>query len=158
MFTDLAGFSRRVAQFGIIHFLQVILEQKRLLLPVVESFDGIFVKADADSLLLLFKKASTALACALEMQRVCQQFSARRQPEEQIVLCVGIGHGQLLKIGDEDVFGHEVNLASKLGEDTAKGDEILVTPAARTAAGEVPGVHWEQANVSYAGESVAWRA
>ena len=40
VFTDLAGFSRRVEQFGIIHFLQIILEQKRLLLPVVEQHDG----------------------------------------------------------------------------------------------------------------------
>ena len=29
--------------------------------------------------------------------------------------------------GDEDVFGHEVNLASKLGEDNATAGEILVT-------------------------------
>ena len=35
MFTDLAGFSRQVAAFGIIHFLQEIFEQKRLLLPIV---------------------------------------------------------------------------------------------------------------------------
>jgi class 3 adenylate cyclase len=32
----------------------------------------------------------------------------------------------VLKIGD-DVFGDEVNLASKLGEDIAKAGEILMT-------------------------------
>lgn len=30
MFTDLAGFSRRVAEFGIIHFLQTIFESQRV--------------------------------------------------------------------------------------------------------------------------------
>ena len=44
MFTDLSGFSRRVAEFGIIHFLQVIHEQRKLLLPLVERHDGLLVK------------------------------------------------------------------------------------------------------------------
>src|SRR5215475_13896187 len=34
MATDLAGFSRRVAEFGIIHFLQTIHESERILVPV----------------------------------------------------------------------------------------------------------------------------
>ena len=37
MFTDLSGFSRHTAAFGIIHFLQVIFEKKRLLLPIVQA-------------------------------------------------------------------------------------------------------------------------
>lgn len=157
MFTDLAGFSRQVAKFGIIHFLQIMFEQKRLLLPIVERHDGVLIKIEADSFLILFKKPSAAVACAIAMQRACAATNARRTPEEQIVLCVGIGHGRLLKIGDDDVFGHEVNLASKLGEDTAKGNEILATTAARDAAGELAGVRWEEVRADYAGESVCWR-
>ncbi len=158
MFTDLSGFSRQVAKFGIIHFLQIIREKQRLLLPVIERHDGILIKIEADSFLLLFKKPAVAVACAIEMQRVCRNYSARRPPEEQVILCVGIGHGSLLRLGDDDVFGHEVNLASKLGEDTAKGHEILVTRAARDRAGDVPGVTWEEYRVEYAGEAVCWRA
>lgn len=158
MFTDLAGFSRQVAKFGIIHFLQIILEQQRLLLPIVERHDGILIKSEADSFLILFKKPAHALACAVEMQRMCQTVSARRAAEEQIVLCLGIGYGKLLKIGDDDVFGHEVNIASKLGEDTAKGDEILVTRAAREALGPTPDVTWEEREIETAGETKCWRA
>ena len=33
----------------------------------------------------------------------------------------------MLHIGDENVFGAEVNAASKLGEDTARASEILAT-------------------------------
>jgi adenylate cyclase len=158
MFTDLAGFSRQVAKFGILHFLQIIFEQKRLLLPIVESHDGILLKIEADSFMILFKKPGRALACAVAMERACRALNARRAPEEHVVLCVGIGYGRILKIGDEDVFGHEVNLASKLGEDTAKANEILLTRAAHEAIGEIAGVSWEELAVSYAGESVCWRA
>ena len=157
MFTDLSGFSRQVAQFGIIHFLQIIFEKQRLLFPVIEKHDGVLVKVEADSFLLLFRKPAAAVACALEMQRVCKSYSARRPPEEQVVLCVGVGFGKVLRVGNEDVFGHEVNLASKLGEDTAKGHEILVTPAARKAAGEMPNVAWETYDVEFAGETSCFR-
>ncbi len=133
VFTDLSGFSRRTAEFGIIHFLQVIHEQRKLLLPIVERFDGLLVKAEADSFLLLFRNPVRAFDCAVAMRRACRQVNERRRPEEQILLCQGIGYGDVLKIGDQDVWGREVNAASKLGEDTAASYEILVTDAVRVA-------------------------
>jgi adenylate cyclase len=158
LFTDLAGFSRQVAKFGIVHFLQVILEQKALLLPIVEAHDGLLIKIEADSFLILFKKPAQALACSIAMQNRCASLNSRRSPEEQVILCCGIGYGRMLKIGDDDVFGHEVNVASKLGEDTAKGEEILVTRAAREAIGEVSGVRWDELRTEHAGEELCWRA
>jgi adenylate cyclase len=143
MFTDLAGFSRRVAEFGIIHFLQIIHEQNTLLLPVIAEHDGILIKGEADSFLIVFKRAAAALRCAIAMQRACQDLNRRRRPEEQVLLCVGLGHGRILRVGDTDVYGREVNAASKLGEDTAGADEILLTEAARTACGELAGIAYE---------------
>jgi class 3 adenylate cyclase len=131
MFTDLSGFSRSVAQFGIIHFLQVILEQKRLLLPIVEEHDGILIKIEADSFLILFRQSLRALQCAVAMQAACARHNEGCPLEEQVLLCVGLGYGRVLRIGDQDVYGQEVNAASKLGEDTAKAEEILVTEALR---------------------------
>jgi class 3 adenylate cyclase len=158
LFTDLVGFSRHVAKFGIVHFLQIIFEQEKLLLPVIERHDGVLLKSHADSLLILFRKPIKALECAIAMQKICQAVSERRAPEEKIVLCCGVGWGKVLKIGDDDVFGHEVNLASKLGEDTAKGNEILVTNSARAAIGDPDGMTWESTAVEVVDENTAWRA
>jgi adenylate cyclase len=137
MFTDLSGFSRQVDEFGIIHFLQVIHEHHKLVLPVVEAHDGLLVKVEGDSLLLLFRRPERAIECAIKMQEACERYSEARPPEEQILLCLGIGYGDVLRVGDTDVWGREVNAASKLGEDTARAGEILVTRAAREAADEV---------------------
>src|SRR5260221_12418859 len=57
MFTDLSGFSRNAAQFGIIHFLQVIFESQRLFVPCIEQHDGILLKLEGDSMLVIFRKA-----------------------------------------------------------------------------------------------------
>jgi len=134
MFTDLSGFSRNVAEFGIIHFLQVIYESQRLFVPCLDQHDGILLKIEGDSMLVIFRTPQNALSCAVDMQRVAKQYNTDKPPAEQVLLCVGIGYGKMLRIGDQDVFGAEVNAASKLGEDTARAWEILVTDSLAAAA------------------------
>ena len=134
MFTDLSGFSRGVAEFGIIHFLQVIYESQRLLIPVIDQFDGILLKMEGDSMLIIFKRPSKAMHCAIRMQQVLLEYNQDKSDTEKVLLCVGIGFGKMLRIGDRDVYGAEVNAASKLGEDTAEAKEILVTGSAKDAA------------------------
>ena len=84
MFTDLTGFSRQVEAFGIIHFLQVIHEHKRLLAPIIADHDGILIKLEADSLMIVFRRAASALRCAIAMQRACQEESRPFPPEEKV--------------------------------------------------------------------------
>jgi adenylate cyclase len=157
MFTDLAGFSRQVAAFGIIHFLQIIHEQSQILLPLVAQHDGILIKTEADSYLIIFKRAASSLRCAIDMQHACQAFNQQRKPEDKVLLCVGLGFGRILRIGDVDVFGKEVNAASKLGEDTAKADEILVTQTQRDAAGDVDGIEYVSIDHQVAGSEQNYR-
>ena len=144
MFTDLSGFSRGVAKFGIIHFLQTIFESERLLIPVIEDHDGILLKAEGDSLLVIFRNVDKAIQCSLRMQGVLIEYNRDKAPEEQILLCIGLGYGKVLRIGDQDVFGAEVNAASKLGEDTAEAWEILVTDNVKTKAEVIPGIQFEE--------------
>jgi len=157
MFTDLSGFSRQAAKFGITHFLQIIHEKKKMLLPIVAAHDGILLKVEADSFLLIFRRPDRALQCAIEMQRRCQLTNERRLPEEQIVLCLGIGYGDVLRVGDHDVWGREVNAASKLGEDTAGPNEILVTGAAQAELGAITSVRYELIDDKIPGSDVNYR-
>jgi len=131
MCTDLAGFSRNVKDFGIIHFLQTIVESQRIFVPIIDHYDGILLKVEADSLMLIFRSVSKAVECAFDMMDVARQYNVGRPEKEHILLCLGIGAGIMLRIGEHDVYGDEVNSASKLGEDTAKAWEILVTEAVR---------------------------
>lgn len=136
MFTDLAGFSRQSRDFGIIHFLQTIIESHKIFSPLIEAHDGILLKTEGDSLLVLYRNPLKALQCAVAMQTATVNHNRSRVAEEQVLLCLGIGYGRILKIGEHDVFGAEVNASAKLGEDTAKAGEILVTGAFRDAVKE----------------------
>ncbi len=127
MFTDLSGFSRNSANFGIIHFIQVIVESEKLFAPILNEHNAFIIKREGDSLMILFHKPKDALAAAIDMQRAAQQFSLSRPDEEKVILCLGISHGRILRLGSNEIFGNAVNSASKLGEDTAGPHEILVT-------------------------------
>ena len=153
MYTDLVGFSRHVAEYGVIHFLQTIFESHRLLMPVIEEHTGILLKIEGDSLMVIFRNVNEAINCAISMQQCCDSYNQLKPETDRILLCVGIGYGRLLRIGDSDVFGAEVNAACKLGEDAAKAREILVTGAVRDKAGPIAGVSFEA--VDYVPEGAA---
>ena len=156
MFTDLAGFSRSVEAFGITHFLQTIYASERELVPLIDEHDGVLLKTEGDSMLVVFRNPTKALTCAVEMQRHLKSHNDRTPAEDDILLCVGLGYGRVLKIGDTDVFGAQVNAASKLGEDTADAWEILVTDAMRQEVQDA-GVEFEPLDYVPPGAKSAYR-
>jgi class 3 adenylate cyclase len=153
MYTDLVGFSRHVAEYGVIHFLQTIFESHRLLMPIIEEHTGILLKIEGDSLMVIFRNVNEAINCAISMQQCCDSYNQLKPETDQILLCVGIGFGKLLRIGDSDVFGAEVNAACKLGEDAAEARDILVTGAVREKAEPIAGATFEA--VAYIPEGAA---
>jgi adenylate cyclase len=157
MMTDLAGFSRRVAKYGIIHFLQTIYESERLMLPIIEQHEGFLLKMEGDSLLVIFRKPHKALNCTIAMQKILVNYNQDKQDQDQIHLCVGLGFGMLLRVGNEEVFGAEVNAACKLGEDAAKQGEILVTGAFKKACENFAGVAFEKLDLAPPGADSAYR-
>lgn len=157
MCTDLAGFSRRVEEFGIIHFLQTIYESERVLLPIVEDFEGFLLKTEGDSMMVIFRKPERALACAQTMMHALALYNQDKSEAERILLCVGLGFGTMLRVGNTEVFGREVNAASKLGEDMAKQGDILVTQAFKEQTHHLPHLQFAPLDRCPAGTSAAFR-
>ena len=157
MYTDLSGFSRRVAEFGIIHFLQTIHESFQLHAPVIDRRSGFLLKVEGDSMMVIFRNVNEAVECAIEMQRVTIEYNRSRTPEDRVLLCIGLGYGDMLRIAEEDVFGAEVNAASKLGEDAASEGDILVTGAVRDAATLSAGCSFEPIDFVPPGAKAAFR-
>lgn len=154
MFTDLVGFSRVVEAFGIVHFLQLIQESEALFQPLIDAHGGQCLKHEGDSLLVVFDNPAQALACAHAMVRATHAANLpQRAPEDRIEVCIGLGYGTVLRIDEHEVWGAEVNAASKLGEDTAKGSEIWVTDSFYQA---VPGVAFAETGVLF-GKRTAYR-
>jgi class 3 adenylate cyclase len=130
---DMSGFSRTTQTHGIILFLLMIHQMQLIVKPCIAAHGGLLVKAEADNLFCLFDTVTNAVRASLE---IIQRLDAANivLPEEQdLYVSIGIGYGQVLNVEDEDLFGNEVNLASKLGEDVARMGEILLTEGAHVA-------------------------
>jgi class 3 adenylate cyclase len=157
LYTDLSGFSRNVAEFGIVHFLQTIYESHRLMVPLIEKDNGILLKTEGDSLIVIFRHVNDAIRCALAMQTCAAEYNTTRIDAEKVLLCIGIGFGEMLRIGDADIFGAEVNAACKLGEDVAKSHEILMTGAASREARLPPNTSLVQLEAAPPGADSAFK-
>jgi class 3 adenylate cyclase len=130
---DACGFSRTVKGRGIVHFLALLERLERLVRPCVEEQHGRILRREADNLYAVFDTADHALRAAQLIQRDVRAANEALPEDEEVGVSIGIGFGELLLVGPDDAWGHEMNLASKLGEDLAECDEILITEAARDA-------------------------
>ncbi|MGZ3478119.1 MAG: adenylate/guanylate cyclase domain-containing protein, partial [Polyangiales bacterium] len=124
LIVDLSGFTRLTKKHGILHFLTVYRRAVRLAEPILAR--GRSIKREADNLLYSFESAHDAYLAALELVHASAALDATVDHDARVLPCVGIGFGRILELAD-DVFGDEVNLAFKLGEDVAVAREILVT-------------------------------
>jgi adenylate cyclase len=130
---DMCGFSRLSQKHGIIFYLAMIRQMEEAATPAVVGNGGRVIKQEADNLYATFDQPARALEAALEVLRAFQAVNSVVPDDRDIHGSIGIGYGETLVIGDEDLFGIEMNLASKLGEDVAGPGEILLTAAAHRA-------------------------
>jgi len=128
---DMSGFSRTTQRLGIVSFLMMIHQMRLICRPCVEERNGKVIKAEADNLFCLFETVEDAVDAAREMIRRLDAANQVLPAENHLYAAFGIGYGNVLNVGDEDIFGDEMNVASKLGEDIARPGEILLTMAAQ---------------------------
>jgi adenylate cyclase len=127
--SDLSGFTRLTRKHGILHFLAVFRRSSRMAMPLLESRGGRCVKREADNLIYSFERVSDAVAAAQAIVEGTRALDAELAEDERVYPCIGIGFGRVIELSD-DVFGDEVNIAFKLGEDVAGKREILVSSSA----------------------------
>ena len=130
---DMSGFSRLTVKYGIVHYLAMINQMEGAARPAVTGNGGVVIKQEADNLYAIFEDTSHAVDSALDIFRAFDAVNSVVPPERDIRGSIGIGYGDTLVIDDNDIFGSEVNIACKLGEDLACKSEILLTSSAYNA-------------------------
>ena len=130
MVLDMSGFSRTTQRHGIAAFLLMVHQMKRLALPEIEDKAGLLVKAEADNLYCLFDRTDDAVRAARAIVRQLNAANLILPEDRRLYASIGIGYGPVLNIDDSDLFGDEMNLTCKLGEDIAQRSEILLTEGA----------------------------
>lgn len=131
---DSSGFSRTCQDHGIIHFLSRLMQLRQLCEQVFQDNGLKELHFEADNAFAVFDDASDAVAAALDIQKAVYRAKLMLSSEERFRVSLGVGYGRLLHSETlEGYFGEEMNAASRLGEDIASGDEVLITRAAHEA-------------------------
>jgi class 3 adenylate cyclase len=134
VYTDTADFTVRTARDGILHFLMVFNRLAERARPLLRRHGGELMKVEADSLLIRFPDADAACRGVDALEKLLAGLNRGRPPNERLRFSYGVGYGDLVAV-EGDLFGLELNLASKLGEDLARPGEALLTPSAADALG-----------------------
>jgi adenylate cyclase len=130
MVLDMSGFSRLVQRYGIIHYLAMIRRMRRVVAPAVQRNGGVVIKFEADNCFAVFAKPDNALKASQEINHDLGVANLATPDESDVHVCIGLGYGPVL-LACDDMYGNELNLAAKLGEDVAEKGEILFTEAVK---------------------------
>jgi class 3 adenylate cyclase len=127
---DLSGFSRLSVRYGVIHFLAMVHRMNAIATPLVTQHHGRVVKQEADNLFAVFPTVQGAIDSAVAILKGFAAVNTELPDEQDLYAGIGIGYGKTLVVDETDLYGSEMNLACKLGEDLARRGEVLLTEAA----------------------------
>jgi adenylate cyclase len=130
---DSSGFSRAVRAGGIVPFLALLERLGQLVRPLIARHSGRVLHTEADNIFAAFAGPADAVACAAAILRDLAAANAGLPDQEQIYVAIGVGFGPVLVVDRDTLYGDEMNLACKLGEDLAERGEVLLTASARDA-------------------------
>jgi class 3 adenylate cyclase len=122
VFTDLEGSTAMLERLTEERWLEVMRTHNRLVRELVSAHNGVVVKSQGDGFMIVF--ASAALACAVDLQRVFDRYSARNA-EEPLRVRIGLHTGNVFQERD-DFLGRTVVVAARI-TGRARGGEILVS-------------------------------
>ncbi len=105
VFTDIVNFTQLSAEDEQ-HALKLIDKQREILKPIVDKHSGEWLKEIGDGLLFSFDSSLDAVNCSIEIQQTLQEI-------DDLKLRIGIHQGDIF-IKDGDVFGDDVNIASRV--------------------------------------------
>jgi eukaryotic-like serine/threonine-protein kinase len=128
MFSDIEGSTVLTEQLGDERWLKVLHRHNAVIRRHLAAHRGFEVKSQGDGFMVSFGSASSALRCAIAIQRDC---AARRAHSDGQLLRVRIGlhSGEVIR-EEEDFFGRNVILAARIAA-RANGNEILVSSVLR---------------------------
>jgi class 3 adenylate cyclase len=127
LFTDLVEHTVMMQRLGDEAGRAVLREHERITRDVLSQHGGAEVKTDGDSFMAAFSSATSAVACAIDLQRA---FAARNETaDEPVIIRAGLNVGEPIEERG-DYFGSAVILAARI-KDQAGAGEILVPEAVR---------------------------
>jgi class 3 adenylate cyclase len=154
--TDTCGFTRATRNGGIVSFLTGLLRVRSMISSIFHDDGCISLRYEADNVYSAFETVEAALRATVRANRSVGEAEVELDGEERFRICAGIGYGRVLWSAEHGAFGDQMNLASKLGEDVACGEEILLTGEAFAQLQEEDSSAFERVEAAVSGVNLVY--
>eukprot|EP00551_Chaetoceros_affinis_P010195 CAMPEP_0203675340 /NCGR_PEP_ID=MMETSP0090-20130426/19841_1 /ASSEMBLY_ACC=CAM_ASM_001088 /TAXON_ID=426623 /ORGANISM="Chaetoceros affinis, Strain CCMP159" /LENGTH=628 /DNA_ID=CAMNT_0050541501 /DNA_START=210 /DNA_END=2096 /DNA_ORIENTATION=- len=148
--SDLSGFTRLTKKYGILHFMTLILQCRKVFNTHLEKYGGEIIKYDGDNIICKFRSNSSlsydkdgdsaggggiysssatqrAIQYVLAVRADLDQYNSGREEDFQIRAKIGMAKGAVIVTDDGDIVGDAWEECCELSEGMAKVGEILIT-------------------------------
>jgi len=140
LFTDLVGSTQLTDALGDEGAQEILRIHNALVREEVGRHGGSEVKTMGDGFMIAFKSPTSALACAVAIQRAIAQHN-REQPTREFMVRMGLNAGEAIQ-EEADFFGSAVIVAARIAA-LAEGGEILTSEAVKQLGQGVRGSEYE---------------
>lgn len=132
LFTDMEGSTATTARMGDDLAQDLVRTHNAIVRAGLEARGGRVVKSTGDGVMAEFASVSSAVNCAIEIQRRLDEYNAGAEGPPPIRVRMGINAGEPVS-EDDDLHGLVVSTASRICDQAAAG-EILVSNVVRELA------------------------
>ena len=112
MFTDIVGYSA-VMHKNESAAMDLLDNHKKITIPIIENYNGTILKPQGDGFMVEFSSVVDAVRCATQIQKEISNYNVDQDQNRKISIRIGIHMGDLL-IKDNDIYGNDVNIASRI--------------------------------------------
>jgi class 3 adenylate cyclase len=127
--SDLSGFTRLTKKYGILHFMTLILNCRKVFNKHFQKYNGQLLKYDGDNIVCKFTNSTDAIQYGVQVSKDIDAYNDGKEKDHQIRVKIGMGKGLVLISEDGDIAGDGWEDCCMLSEGLAEVGEILVSEA-----------------------------
>ena len=126
-FSDIVGYSRMIGE-NEAFALSLLREHDVILIESIEKHNGVIIKHIGDAIFAKFDLIDDAINASTDIQKALAHRNSIQKSEQHIQVRIGLHEGNVVE-KDNDLFGHNVNLCSRI-EGSAIPGSIAISKSA----------------------------
>jgi len=143
MISDFSSFLGLTREKGIALALSMVEKAHEIAEPIMGALGGKVLRAELDSLTVTFDKTMDAVMAARALSRAFEEHNTKQSDGTKLAICLGIGTGRMI-VTENQVFGEQAIMASRLGEAVEGELEVRLTPEAHEAVKNMESLQFAQ--------------
>jgi TolB-like protein len=124
LYGDVAGYTR-LTQANELVTHETLLKYRKIIAGQVLNYNGRMIDMSGDSVLAEFESATSALSCAITMQKRLKEENKHLPADRRMEFRIGLSAGDII-VDENGIYGDEVNISERV-QRLAKPGEVCIS-------------------------------